>query len=1320
MLRDLHLKKKWIMRYKEEGRFLGGCGRRPGLAGGRAALLAGALLLAARPCYALPAPELAGAAMGLWEVLLGLAAIFSLWLPARFRSRRGGFKILTWLLLASIGLNVILLTAGEEIKGLILRSSGEALRDERADHPDMDWDADRQAGNPLAVDPVVASRLLADQQSGKPSKWIFVDARTPGEIQTGGIKHFLKARWPDVAAGALGDISGKTVLATCWSGMRGSEVCAKLRARGIDCRFLRGGIEGWIKQGLPVEVAPGLSLSQVGTVERYSGQERWLTATEAARFIMDKTSVVDGRGAAAFAKGSILGAVSIPIEELRSEEIRYRVGSLPYGRTMAVCFGWFSCAMADAVGWEATRQGREFVGVYASGSSALEKAIQGLKEDRAGRRQQENVKVLWDRAATGIAFAPARIATLLANPGWGLFVWGVVLAACLWPGKVAAKQLLASRKRRSARLMEAEQQAHGDQVLLARAHARVGRESLSALPWTALACIAAAGSALGAQAAGIFGAGKGALWLADLGLRDSSGVLPGIVALAAGLAGARAATNGGGSSFKVVGAGITVALPAWLLLRAAPGGVLLALLGTAAAFCVASAASAVRIQYAIQTTSKRWASGIGRLKDAADLVDPNTKAGRLSTLMRNGLPVPDGVVLAAQAFEDKRGDWSVERMIKRLGDHVAVRSSAVGEDGDISSKAGLFLSVVPAAVCDWRKASRDVADSYCRPMRGDECILVQKIIRPICAGVLFTRHPAWGGCALIEWGEGLGGRRMEGRDGAYQAVLERARASVVWEDPAGREIQAMPWTDLWELSVRVEEIFGGPQDIEWSWDGRKFWILQARPQTGIAVHGLSSVAGELEAERARVLDIVADVPEFNVLVAGETRSQLPEPSTLSMALVERIWVSGGPADLACRHLGLPWKAQEGHPPPFLMAFGRVWEVEGVKLAGAYGLISSRFAHRSCDQVVDLANSVFAGLKVVSEVRAALTWGALPRKAWAHEWTSLLADWDRAQEVAVAVGLAAMHVTSEAQQVFAKGGRNLAEWLVLGEGAFRPDSDDTGHRAMYDYELSCPRFSEFGESNEGLEAGLFSMRSTSVPPTSELSAREKAVLERAKSFVAAREKAKHEAIRVLAAVRAAALDAGRRCGASEAVFEATTGEVLAACDAGWPAAFKSVWENRRHQNLAWRAVDLPCKLDVRAMALVGRPTEALDRHLVAGANETGIFVSGSGPIEGAAITLHDGWDAKRLRDEIEAVGTEVVVFASWMRPEWVAVLSDMSVVAAVVERGSWLSHPAVLAREAGLAMVVGVASPVLLNRGQMVRVTAHGSIVVDFSSQGRGV
>ena len=172
------------------------------------------------------------------------------------------------------------------------------------------------------------------------------------------------------------------------------------------------------------------------------------------------------------------------------------------------------------------------------------------------------------------------------------------------------------------------------------------------------------------------------------------------------------------------------------------------------------------------------------------------KAASLAAALREGLPVPPGAALGA-AFVDRAAAGDSATVETLLGSaHVpdarlAVRSSAVGEDSPDASFAGQHatkLNVRKPQLLDavrlvWQSARTDSALAY-RAKKGLNPsprmgVVVQALIEPVAAGVLFTRNPMTGAEErLIEAAWGLGEAVVNGA-----VVPDRVRL-----DPAGHVV----------------------------------------------------------------------------------------------------------------------------------------------------------------------------------------------------------------------------------------------------------------------------------------------------------------------------------------------------------------------------------------------------------------------------------------------------------------------------------------------------------------------------------------------------
>ncbi|GGQ05387.1 putative phosphoenolpyruvate synthase [Streptomyces griseomycini] len=215
---------------------------------------------------------------------------------------------------------------------------------------------------------------------------------------------------------------------------------------------------------------------------------------------------------------------------------------------------------------------------------------------------------------------------------------------------------------------------------------------------------------------------------------------------------------------------------------------------------------------------------------------------------------------------------AITRALTRLGGRAAcaVRSSATAEDSPTASFAGqqdTYLNVTGSSAilrhvsrC-WASLFSERAVTY-RQRNGIDhravhmAVVVQKMVFPHAAGVLFTADPVSGNrkTATVEAGFGLGEALVSGlvnpdvfkvRHGEVVARTIAAKQRAVRALPAGgtQEVaidsqrQEQPTltdaqvVELVQLGRRIEARFGCPQDIEWCLADEGFQIVQSRPIT---------------------------------------------------------------------------------------------------------------------------------------------------------------------------------------------------------------------------------------------------------------------------------------------------------------------------------------------------------------------------------------------------------------------------------------------------------------------------------------------------------
>lgn len=266
--------------------------------------------------------------------------------------------------------------------------------------------------------------------------------------------------------------------------------------------------------------------------------------------------------------------------------------------------------------------------------------------------------------------------------------------------------------------------------------------------------------------------------------------------------------------------------------------------------------------------------------------------GRMAAL---GVAVPPGFVLAAAASLGRPPGQRVSDTLAQavhdalqargwLDQPLALRSSSPQEDGSAASFAGIHLSCLnvrgAAAATDavrhiWDSAWSPQADAYRQRLGQNDAqramaVVIMPLLPAIASGIAFTCDPLSGRLDRMvihaNWGlgESLVGGQAEGDEyhldadprelvwtlarrrigakrhasepaaggGTHLAEQSPARAARAVLSPAQVETLAAQVRD----AARVLDYSGAPYDVEWVWDGERFWIVQARPVTALARH----------------------------------------------------------------------------------------------------------------------------------------------------------------------------------------------------------------------------------------------------------------------------------------------------------------------------------------------------------------------------------------------------------------------------------------------------------------------------------------------------
>lgn len=285
-----------------------------------------------------------------------------------------------------------------------------------------------------------------------------------------------------------------------------------------------------------------------------------------------------------------------------------------------------------------------------------------------------------------------------------------------------------------------------------------------------------------------------------------------------------------------------------------------------------------------------------RMKRKADLIETETIL-EVSEAIRTRIMAAEVPEDLAQAILDAHGQLALELGSDGAPVNISMRSSALGEDSTLSF-AGQYLTVlnVPPQniLSEYRRIIASLFSAHAIAYRlhmaltfedAVMAVACQEMMAARASGVMFTRNPVnpLENRILIDAVWGLGPYAVDGIVPPDTYCLSKEKVpkllsmnlapktvqllaggnGEVKSAPVPEDCRRQPCLSedqargLAEIGMRLEDYFGGPQDIEWALDGRgRLIILQARP--------LRTHAVDPGAEKATV----APVAGRTVLVQG--------------------------------------------------------------------------------------------------------------------------------------------------------------------------------------------------------------------------------------------------------------------------------------------------------------------------------------------------------------------------------------------------------------------------------------------------------------------
>ncbi|MFC1765685.1 PEP/pyruvate-binding domain-containing protein [Planctomycetota bacterium] len=342
------------------------------------------------------------------------------------------------------------------------------------------------------------------------------------------------------------------------------------------------------------------------------------------------------------------------------------------------------------------------------------------------------------------------------------------------------------------------------------------------------------------------------------------------------------------------------------------------------------------------------------------------KAASLARLQRNRIAIPDGLCVTTQAYRrflietdlqphimmelgrkplnDMRWEelWDaalriqnrftrtpiprdlerdLSQTIKRqFGNRpVAVRSSAVGEDGKQRSFAGLHASYINIRGISnilthiklvWASLWSDAALLYRREIGLDlqtsvMAVVVQELVRGQQSGIAFGRHPVEPDQAVVEAVYGLNQGLVDGTIAPDRWTANRRSARILSYEAAQRDYLMVPTRagvalratttrqkrtpvlndeqvgEVLRLVRRLRSLLRADPDLEWTYRGDTLVALQARPITTVA-------SNEAEDQRPWYLSMRRSLDNLKALRTRIEDEQIPamEQAAVNLARID--------------------------------------------------------------------------------------------------------------------------------------------------------------------------------------------------------------------------------------------------------------------------------------------------------------------------------------------------------------------------------------------------------------------------------------------------
>lgn len=1235
--------------------------------------------------YALPLPEFASAAFGIGELIAISLTLITLIFPFLNKSKLKNHISIYLVLILSLFFNIHYLQKEEWFPH---------YNDDTDDHTGMIWNEVDRNKDIHAINELDAYQILKQQQNDPGiHKYVFLDTRTRSETELGTAQGFTKYNWADLAPNYKNDLKDKIVIVTCWTGMRGSEICSKLRALGINCKYLKGGLQAWNKLNLPLNLNPNVSREQFGTMEAFPNYSTFLSTKETVHLSKSGAHIIDIRSIKQFQQQSIKNSINIDFNNIGNNSLEYQIHNLPASKKgfIITCFGTVSCSEAPSLGWELNRLGLKYLGAYSGGIESFNKNYS------PSNSLLQNIGLLYQNINTSIINHIKSLSHIISPILLFSFLI-ILLSVILWTTKKLSYIYFHNRTLRQQE-KQVLHQTYQDTILIDRENNFFIKQDLKYSLYSFLPLLLILGySYFFNIVSTVFSYGElfhFSNWNDIVGISLVS-ILPSII-FTIGLQFVLF-KNKLHSKNYVLQLIIFYLISFFLFLFILKDFSYIHLLIFTATFLLMSSIDFFIVTYYfIKKIYHKWVlkHGYISISQAYDYIPKNTKASTLSFLKQKGFNIPLGFVIT-QNYKNNLSIQSQQYIIKQLGDTFTVRSSALNEDQVDSSHAGLNLSIVPAKAEHLIQHIKQVFSSYNNSKSNlQEVVLLQKLINPTISGVAFSQHPQWGGVILIEWGIGLSGNRLEGSENSEQTVIERSTGKIIYSTKHNSHLLNHV-IHIFNTIIALEKIYQYSVDIEWAIDEENFWLLQVRPQTSLEHLNYSTI----DQDKQRLLQ-----SNFVPLKSCELSYSMLHCNRFSASLICHLWEPGSSADIASRLALWKWNQSILKQNPYVYTLGKIWQSD-YKLLNKPTIINWYMAQKNFNVNYQNIKKQSHILLEQNRINLSINWNTLSSTSYLSLWNNTLTNFKQLQSFTFYFELMAQQALEEVLKKSKK--LNIDGKKLLKSNMQHLYGEHIPYRSNNDYDISSPRNIEINPSLtdiKDLESFKFNHFNYKNIPNNLLNK-----IKFAQQLLELREIYKYYSLQVFYLLRLAILDLQTRFNIQENVFELDIKEIpeLFTMSDHQRKEFISLLEQRVIDNKILHNIEQVDYLDSKQLALFNREENNHIKNKTIN-NKKPIFVSNPSDIKGKLIYLEGNLSIEDI-EKLLIIEEPFIIYSHFISPQIVQLAQKYNIIGLCSLYGSLLSHNSILAREANLPFLIYVQLNEETN-GKLIIIKKEGMITI---------